>query len=253
MIDARQANAVCARRQTNTRHLRCAEPGPILTLCRLRRGSRPEPRATVTRSGSSRRSPCRRQRLAWVSLSWAKRAGRGPAPRPPRSVPARPICLSRRRGAAVPGPGDASVSRCDRREDCETGRGSHALACVIGVGKILSILQQTHAQQRDRVCNDCEDCTGCRVICGSVWWLCFMRMAQQRCTHTSGPVVLRGGGLAVVAWQLYEGTLRSKRGRSSVAPIIRRRLATGVCCGWGAYGDSSSSSTCTSSSTTSLS
>ena len=221
----------------------------------LRRGSRPEPRATVTRSGSSRRSPCRRQRLAWAVIPYCVGPSeqRGPAPRPPRSVPARPICLSRRRGAAVPGPGDASVSRCDRREDCETGRGSHALACVIGVGKILSILQQTHAQQRDRVCNDCEDCTGCRVICGSVWWLCFMRMAQQRCTHTSGPVVLRGGGLAVVAWQLYEGTLRSKRGRSSVAPIIRRRLATGVCCGWGAYGDSSSSSTCTSSSTTSLS
>ena len=127
MNDARQANAVCARRQTNTRHLRCAEPGPISLSAEE---TRPEPRgrATVTRSGSSRRSPCRRQRLAWVSLSWAKRAGRGPAPRPPRSVPARPICLSRRRGAAVPGPGDASLSRCDRREDCETGRAHLAVA-----------------------------------------------------------------------------------------------------------------------------
>lgn len=169
MNDARQANAVCARRQRNTRHLRRAETGPISLSA-----ERPSPaRRSRGAAQASRRSPCRRQRLAWVSLSWAKRAGRGPAPRPPRSVPARPICLSRRRGAAaVPGPGDASLSRCDRREDCETGRapprcGSHALACVIGVGKILSILQQTHAQQRDRVCNDCEDCTGCRVICGS--------------------------------------------------------------------------------------
>ena len=98
------------------------------------------------------------------------RAGAAAAALCPRSAYL-PLATARRGGGPRPA-GDASLSRCDRREDCETGRapprcGSHALACVVGVGKILSILQQTHAQQRDRVCNDCEDCTGCRVICGS--------------------------------------------------------------------------------------
>ena len=48
------------------------------------------------------------------------RAGAAAAALCPRSAYL-PLATARR-GGGPPGPGDASLSRCDRREDCETGR-----------------------------------------------------------------------------------------------------------------------------------